>query len=40
MSKVECVGRIAFTDTLQGITEAFKADNFNEKINLGMLDLN
>jgi hypothetical protein len=33
------LAELLFTDTLQGITEAFKADSFNEKINLGMLDL-
>ena len=27
---------IAFADTVIGITEAFKADSFKEKINLGM----
>lgn len=36
-SKVEHLSRIAFSDRILGITEAFKADSFKEKINLGML---
>ena len=34
-SKVEGFSRIAFSDKILGITEAFKADSFKEKINLG-----
>jgi len=37
-SKVEGFSRIAFSDKILGITEAFKADNFKEKINLGTLE--
>jgi hypothetical protein len=36
-SKVEGFSRIAFSDKILGITEAFKADSFKEKINLGAL---
>jgi aspartate/tyrosine/aromatic aminotransferase len=34
---VESFPRIAFSDKILGITEAFKADSFKEKINLGVL---
>jgi aspartate/tyrosine/aromatic aminotransferase len=34
---VDSFPRIAFSDKILGITEAFKADSFKEKINLGVL---